>query len=77
MAPSTNLFLFQRAYVLRTKKPELIELVGSGVTGDREIHSEQITDNMAKAVRELSKDMSGQVYSMHVHSKTLLILRHI
>lgn len=34
MAPSTSLFLFQRAYVLRIKKPELIELGGSGVTGD-------------------------------------------
>jgi hypothetical protein len=77
IAPSTILFLLQRAYVLRMKKPEWIKLGGSSVTEEGEIHSEQIADIKAKAARELSnKNMVGHVCSIYVHSQILLMLRH-
>jgi hypothetical protein len=51
MAASKILFLFQSAYVLRMKKPGWIRSETHIFTGERNVHSEKMTDAIPRPVR--------------------------
>jgi hypothetical protein len=51
IAASTILLWFQSAYVLRIKKPACIGSGGCYFFGEREVHSEEMTDIRLRAMR--------------------------